>query len=76
MNTATISAEIKVSDVPLFKKLLKQFEAKSIKVEEKDPTKLSKKDFFAKIDTGLQEYENGKAKEFKSFKDFQNYISR
>ncbi|MRQ23694.1 hypothetical protein D1J35_12150, partial [Riemerella anatipestifer] len=64
------------SDVPLFKELLKKFKAKSIKVEEKDPTKMTKEEFFAKIDNGLTEYENGKSKEFKTFKEFQNYISK
>ncbi|MRM86675.1 hypothetical protein, partial [Riemerella anatipestifer] len=43
------------SDVPLFKELLKKFKAKSIKVEEKDPTKMTKEEFFAKIDKARQE---------------------
>lgn len=55
METVTISAEIKVSDIPLLKELLKKFKAKSIKVEEKDPTKMSKEEFFAKIDKARQE---------------------
>lgn len=55
METVTISAEIKVSDIPLLKELLKKFKAKSIKVEEKDPTKMSEEEFFAKIDKARQE---------------------
>ncbi|MBT0574304.1 hypothetical protein PG294_09850 [Riemerella anatipestifer] len=55
MNTSIITAEIKTSDVPLFKELLKKFKAKSIKVEEKDPTKMTKEEFFAKIDKARQE---------------------
>lgn len=51
METVTISAEIKVSDIPLLKELLKKFKAKSIKVEEKDPTKMTKEEFFAMIDS-------------------------
>lgn len=36
MNTTIISAEINSLDVPLFERLLKQFKAKSIKIEEKE----------------------------------------
>ncbi|MDY3538405.1 hypothetical protein PG275_10385 [Riemerella anatipestifer] len=50
MNTSIITAEIKTSDIPLLEEILKKFKAKSIKVEEKDPTKMTKKEFFAKID--------------------------
>lgn len=51
MNTAILSAEVNKADIPLFEKLLKQFKAKAIKVEEKDPTKMSKEEFFAMIDS-------------------------
>lgn len=50
MNTTIISAEINSEDVPLLEQLLKKFKAKSIKIEEKDPTKMSKEEFFAMID--------------------------
>ena len=50
MDTVKISAEINSVDIPLFEALFKRVEAKSIKIEEKDPTKMSKEEFFAKID--------------------------
>ena len=50
MDTVKITAEINSVDVPLLEALLKKFKAKSIKIEEKDPTKMSKEEFFAKID--------------------------
>lgn len=51
MNTATISAEIKTSDIPLLEALLKKFKAKSIKIEiPKDDTKMSKEAYFERID--------------------------
>lgn len=76
MNTATISAEINPADIPMLEALLKRIKAKSIKIEENTPIKMSKEEFFAKIENGLREYESGKTKEFKTFKDFQNYISK
>lgn len=50
MDTVKITAEINSVDVPLLEALLKKFKAKSIKIEENDPTKMSRKDFFAMID--------------------------
>lgn len=51
MNTATISAEIKTSDIPLLEALLKKFKAKSIKIEiPEDDTKMSKEEYFEMID--------------------------
>lgn len=51
MNTATISAEIKTSDIPLLEALLKKFKAKSIKIEiSKDDTKMTKEAYFERID--------------------------
>lgn len=50
MDTVKISAEINSVDVPLLEALLKKFKAKSIKIEENDPTKMSKEEFFARID--------------------------
>lgn len=47
MNTTIICAEINSLDVPLFERLLKQFKAKSIKIEEKDPTKISIEEFIS-----------------------------
>lgn len=76
MSTVKLSAEINSVDVPLFEKLLKQFKAKSIKIEEKDSSKMSKEELFTKIDNGLKEYKCGKTKEFKTFKDFETYISK
>ncbi len=58
METVTISAEIKVSDIPLLKELLKKFKAKSIKVEEKDPTKMSKEEFKEMLDNAEKEKSN------------------
>lgn len=51
MNTATISAEIKTSDIPLLEALLKKFKAKSIKIEmPKDDAKMTKEEYFEMID--------------------------
>ena len=50
MDTVKITAEINSVDVPLLEALLKKFKAKSIKIEENDPTKMRRKDFFAMID--------------------------
>lgn len=50
MNTATISAEINPADIPMLEALLKRIKAKSIKIEEKDPTKMTKKEFFEMVD--------------------------
>lgn len=44
--------------------------------EKHDPTKMSKEEFFAKIDNGLYEYQKGKFKKFDSFNDFKKYISK
>lgn len=51
MSTATITAQISSEHIPLLKELLKKLKAKSIEVkEEKDPTKMSKEDFFDMVD--------------------------
>lgn len=50
MNTATISAEINSADIPMLEALLKRIKAKSIKIEKKDPTKMTKKEFFEMVD--------------------------
>ena len=50
MSTAIISAEIDAEFLPTFKVLLKQFKAKSIKIEEKDTTKMSKEEFKTMLD--------------------------
>lgn len=51
MNTATISAEINATDVPIFEALFKRLKAKKIVIkQEKDDTKMSQKEFFAMID--------------------------
>lgn len=76
METVIIRAEINKEDLPFVEKFLNFLKAKSIKIEEKDPTKMTKKEFFERIDKGLKDYENGKIKEFQNFKEFQNYISR
>lgn len=76
METVIIRAEINKEDLPFVEKFLDFLKAKSIKIEEKDPTKMTKKEFFERIDKGLKDYENGKIKEFQNFKEFQNYISR
>lgn len=63
MNTAIISAEIDAEYLPTFKVLLKQFKAKSIKIEEKETTKMSKEEFFAMVDKARagkkQKHQNG-----------------
>ena len=46
LNTSKLYEEY----LPTFKVLLKQFKAKSIKIEEKDTTKMSKEEFFAMVD--------------------------
>lgn len=76
MNTTVFQVEINSIDAPLFEALMKKFKTKPVKLEEKKPTKMTKEEFFAKIDKGLQQYETGKVKEFNTFKDFQNYITR
>ena len=49
--TATISAEINVSDIPIFEALFKRIKAKKIVVKhEKDDTKMTEKAFYEKID--------------------------
>lgn len=48
--TTILSAEVSTADIPVLEALLKKFKAKSIKFEEKDPTKMSKEEFFSKID--------------------------
>lgn len=58
MSNVILSAEINSNDVPLFEKLLKQFKAKSIKVEEKDPTKMSKEEFKEMLDNAEKEKSN------------------
>lgn len=56
MSTAIITAQINSEDIPLLKELLKKFKAKSIEVkEEKDPTKMSKEEYFAMIDRARKE---------------------
>ncbi|WKS94736.1 hypothetical protein [Riemerella columbina] len=45
MSTAIIQAEVNTKDIPLLEALLKKFKAKSIKVEEKDPAKMSKEEY-------------------------------
>lgn len=45
-------------------------------IEEKDDSKMTKEEFYDKIENGLREYKDGKTKEFETFKDFQNYISK
>lgn len=50
MDTVKISAEINSVDIPLFEALFKRVKAKSIKIEKRDPTKMSKEEFFAMID--------------------------
>lgn len=50
MDTVKISAEINSVDIPLFEALFKRVKAKSIKIERRDPTKMSKEEFFAMID--------------------------
>lgn len=55
MNTAIISAEINSTDIPLFEAFLKKIKAKSVRIEEKDPTKMSKEEFFAMVDKARKE---------------------
>lgn len=49
MNTAIISAEINSADIPMLEALLKRIKAKSIKIKENDPTKMTKKEFFEMV---------------------------
>lgn len=51
MNTAIVNIEMQTSDIPALKDFLKKFKTSSIKIEEKDPTKMSKEEFFSMIDS-------------------------
>lgn len=55
METVIIRAEINKEDLPFIEKILTLIKAKSIKIEEKDPTKMTKKEFFAMIDKARKE---------------------
>lgn len=50
MSVSIISAEINNSDIPKLKELFNKIKARSVKIEEKDPTEMTKEEFFAKID--------------------------
>ncbi|WP_203967775.1 hypothetical protein [Capnocytophaga stomatis] len=51
METTILKAEIKNSDLHIIESLLKRLKAKNISFEKvEDDTKMSKKEFFAKID--------------------------
>lgn len=50
MNTAIVNIEMQTSDIPALKDFLKKFKTFSIKIEEKDPTKMSKEEFKAMLD--------------------------
>ena len=49
MNTAIVNIEMRTSDIPALKDFLKKFKTSSIKIEEKDPTKMSKEEFKAML---------------------------
>lgn len=51
MSTVILQVELKSEDVSLFQGLLKKFKAKSKVIkEDKDDTKMTREEFFAKID--------------------------
>jgi hypothetical protein len=50
MNTSIVNIEMQTSDIPALKDFLKKFKTSSIKIEEKDPTKMSKEEFKAMLD--------------------------
>lgn len=50
MNTTIVNIEMQTSDIPALKDFLKKFKTSSIKIEEKDPTKMSKEEFKAMLD--------------------------
>lgn len=50
MSISVVNFEIDTINIPMIEEFLKKIKAKAIKVEEKDPTKMSKEEFFAKID--------------------------
>ena len=53
--TAIISAEIQVSDIPIFEALFKRLKAKKIVVEsKKDDTEMTEEEFLAKIDRSMK----------------------
>ena len=53
--TAIISAEIQVSDIPIFEALFKRLRAKKIVVEsKKDDTEMTEEEFLAKIDRSMK----------------------
>lgn len=55
MNTAIVNIEMQTSDIPALKDFLKKFKTSSIKIEEKDPTKMSKEEFFSMVDKARKE---------------------
>lgn len=50
MESIIISAEVKLEDANVLETILKKFKAKSITKKKKDPTKMSKEEFFHMID--------------------------
>lgn len=76
MEATIYKIEVDKKDILFFEDFIKRMRMKVLDKEEKDPTKMSKEAFFAKIDNGLKEYEEGKTKEFKTFQEFQNYMAK
>jgi hypothetical protein len=61
MNTILIKAEINPADLDTFKILLKKFKAKNIEIQETySPKKITKEQFYAEIEKGLKEVNEGK----------------
>jgi len=53
--TAVISAEIQVSDIPIFEALFKRMKAKKIIIKSKeDDTEMTEEEFLAKIDRSMK----------------------
>ena len=59
--TAVISAEIQVSDIPIFEALFKRMKAKKIIIKSKeDDTEMTQEAFFDKIDKASKQQRNSK----------------
>ena len=50
METVIIKVEIKREDLSIIEAILKKFQAKSLKIEETDPARMTKEEYFGMID--------------------------
>lgn len=58
MSVSVVNIEIDTTNIPMLEEFLKKIKAKAIKVEEKDPTKMSKEEFKEMLDNAEKEKSN------------------